>query len=151
MKKQTKQSAKKVICPYCGSRAVLRSGHEIVEKKRVDEYLYVCKRYPVCDSYVSVQIGTTLPLGTLANRELRGLRIQAHQAIDQVIKRGILKRKDVYGWMSDVLNIPQRSAHIAMLDTYRCRQVIVETGKLLAWHKSLKKLQSQEKEDLHAT
>ena len=61
-------------CPYCGSHTILRSADGIYRENARNDMLYVCKNYPVCDSYVRVQRGTKIPLGTVANRELRELR-----------------------------------------------------------------------------
>lgn len=65
-------------CPYCGSPVILRSADGIYRENANGTMLYVCKRYPVCDAYVRTHPGTSRPVGTLANRELRSLRREAH-------------------------------------------------------------------------
>lgn len=54
--------------------------------------LYICFRYPEYDAYVYTQSGTTVPLGTLANGELRPLRRQAHQQFDQLNISGMITK-----------------------------------------------------------
>lgn len=49
-------------CPYCGSHTILRSADGIYRENARNDMLYVCKNYPVCDSYVRVQRGTKIPL-----------------------------------------------------------------------------------------
>ena len=79
----SKQRHKKVIrpekCPCCGSPVVLRSADGIYKSNPHHVQLYVCSKYPVCDAYVRVIPGTTIPLGTMADKQLRYLRKRAHQ------------------------------------------------------------------------
>lgn len=76
-------------CPYCGSHTILRSADGIYRENSRNEMLYVCKNYPSCDSYVRVQRGTNIPLGTVANRELRELRAEAHRHFDKLYSTGL--------------------------------------------------------------
>ena len=93
--------------------------------------LYVCSRFPSCDSYVRVHPGTKTPMGTMANRELRILRNEAHRAFDQLHKRGLMTREDAYRWLASVLGVPMGQAHIGCLGEYYCRRVIEESEKVL--------------------
>ena len=92
--------------------------------------LYVCKNYPVCDSYVRVQPGTRIPMGTMANGELRRLRTEAHWHFDQLYKRGYMTKDDAYRWLASILCVPLNQAHIGMLGEYYCKKVIEESKKL---------------------
>ena len=73
---------KQIHCPYCGAKASLRPASAVygTATKVPDSYLYVCDRYPRCDSYVGAHKRTKEPMGTLANGDLRNKRIQAHIA-----------------------------------------------------------------------
>ena len=55
MKKKTKKAntKKQPRCPYCGSVAHLRPASEIYGDPNHPGKLYVCSRYPVCNSYVA--------------------------------------------------------------------------------------------------
>ena len=68
--------------------------------------LYVCKNYPECDAYVRVHTGTTIPVGSLANHELRTLRRTAHQYFDQLYLSGMMSKQDAYQWLADLLSAP---------------------------------------------
>ena len=81
MKKKRK---KPMRCPYCGAPVVYRSADGIYQNNKNGVMLYVCSRYPECDAYVRVQPGTAIPLGTLANGELRALRRETHQYFDKL-------------------------------------------------------------------
>ena len=88
-------------CPHCGAVAVIRPAAEIYNDDRRKDELYVCKNYPECKSYVGMHTGTRIPLGTLANGDLRNLRIKAHRRFDQIWQRGIMSRNAAYRWMAD--------------------------------------------------
>ena len=63
----------RIHCPYCGSLATLRPASAIhgLSDISAGTYLYVCRRWPTCDAYVTADRRTKQPLGTLANGELR--------------------------------------------------------------------------------
>ena len=69
----------RIHCPYCGSLATLRPASAIhgLSDISAGTYLYVCRRWPTCDAYVTADRRTKQPLGTLANGELRHKRILA--------------------------------------------------------------------------
>lgn len=83
---------KQIHCPYCGAKASLRPASAVygTATKVPDSYLYVCDRYPRCDSYVGAHKRTKEPMGTLANGDLRNKRIQAHKAFDWMWKSGLI-------------------------------------------------------------
>lgn len=130
MKKQT------IYCPYCGSKAVLRDASFIYGSKSSGGLVYVCSHYPTCDSYVGVHPGTTTPKGTLANKELRRKRIEAHRMFDQIWKLGIRSRSGAYRWMAHVFRLESQQAHIGQLDDSGCNQLILEAAKMLHKHQA---------------
>lgn len=71
-------------CPYCGSTVIYRSADGVYNENSKHVMLYVCSKFPACDSYVRVHEGTTIPVGTMANGELRALRDKAHKQFDMV-------------------------------------------------------------------
>lgn len=125
-------------CPYCGSHTILRSGDEIYRENTRGEMLYVCKNYPACDSYVRTQRDTNIPLGTVANRELRELRAEAHRQFDKLYKRGYMSKHDAYQWLGGVLGVPAKEAHIALLSVLSCNLVIREAKKQVEWYHARK-------------
>ena len=66
-----------ITCPYCHVPAQLRPASSIygIHTKDRAAKLYVCSRYPACDAYVQAHKATGLPMGTLANKELRQKRM----------------------------------------------------------------------------
>ena len=135
MKKKRAQSLAP-RCPYCGSHSVLRSADGIYRCNDKNTMLYVCSRYPACDSYVRVHPGTKIPVGTMANRELRSLRNEAHRNFDQLHKQGLMSKEDAYHWLASILAAPLGQAHIGYLGEYYCKQVIDESQKVLNLQKN---------------
>ena len=118
-------------CPYCGSPVVFRSADGIYRDNSRGMMLYVCSHYPQCDAYVRVHAGTKIPVGSLANHELRTLRRTAHRYFDQLHQSGYMSKQDAYQWLADLICAPLSEAHIGYLGEYYCRQVIEESRMLL--------------------
>ena len=144
--KKNKRTSKSMAprCPYCGSRTILRSADGIYNENRRDTMLYVCKNYPRCVAYVRVQTGTNIPLGTVANRELRALRAEAHRKFDPLYKEGYMTRTDAYVWLAGILAAPLSHAHIGYLGAYSCGIVIREAEKLLSWYRIKRQAQMKQ-------
>lgn len=94
----------KLRCPYCGSSVIYRSADGIYRDNPKHTMLYVCSRYPACDSYVRVHAGTKIPVGELANQPLRTLRRHAHHYYDQIYLSGLMSKQEAY-----VLGLPANS------------------------------------------
>lgn len=122
---------KQIHCPYCGAKASLRPASVVygAATKMTDSYLYVCDRYPKCDSYVAAHKRTKLPMGTLADGDLRNKRIQAHKAFDWMWKSGLMTKWQAYKWMQGKLALNDEQAHIAKFSEYMCDCLIVECNK----------------------
>ena len=131
MKKNKRKQSCAPRCPYCGGHSVLKSAEGIYKNNSRDTMLYVCKNYPVCDSYVRVHPGSKIPMGTMANGELRRLRHEAHKYFNQLYESGYMTKDDAYRWLAAILYAPQNQAHIGLLGEYYCRVVIEESKKLL--------------------
>lgn len=131
-------------CPYCGSPTILRSADGIYHDNSRNTKLYVCKNYPECDAYVRVHEGTNIPVGSMANHELRMLRKTAHHYFDQLYLKGIMSKQDAYQWLANLVMAPLSQAHIGYLGEYYCKQVIAESKKLLKqYSKSSKRKEAE--------
>ena len=136
MNKQKKKrkgfNADGMRCPYCGGTVQYRSADGIYQDNQKGTMLYVCSHYPECDAYVRVHAGTKIPVGSMANHELRALRRSAHEYFDQLFKSGYMTKEDAYLWLAELISAPLSEAHIGYLGEYYCRLVIEECKKLLA-------------------
>ncbi len=123
-----------VKCPYCGRNAELRSSEDIYKTNKYEpQMLWVCSGYPECDSHVRCQPGTTIPLGKLANSELRALRREAHKYFDALYEDGKMSREGAYRWLADLLCKPMQEVHISCLSDYHCKMVIGKAKEVLAF------------------
>lgn len=122
---------KQMRCNYCGSPAVIRPASQIFHNSRRSGYICVCSHYPSCNAYVGVHPGTKIPLGTLADPELRRKRVLAHQIFDRIWKSGVMNRAQAYRWLADALCLNESQTHIAQFGNYLCDRVIAESKKVL--------------------
>lgn len=121
-----KQRQFQIQCPYCGAKAVLRPasfvyGSALLEKGR---HIYLCSNWPACDAYVSAHKTSLLPMGTLANGELRHKRILAHRALSAFQKFRHMEKWAVYLWLQMQLGMSREEAHIGQFSDAQCEKVI---------------------------
>ena len=117
-----------VVCPYCNHTSELVEDSEVY-RRSYGKMVYLCRP---CNAWVGCHRGGCVPLGRLANAELRALKIQAHALFDvfwraAIEKRGWKKgraRGAAYGWLARETGIPGEECHIGMMDEERCRMVI---------------------------
>lgn len=125
-----------LICPYCDSIAVFESSTKVYKK----DYgmMYICSNYPECDAYVGVHKDTDIPLGRLADKELRVWKMKAHSVFDVLWKAKAIKMKkelgrkykkqyargEAYAWLAKELGIKKKKCHIGMMDVQMCQQVV---------------------------
>lgn len=119
-----------IKCPYCGSRAFLRPASVVYGAKAINPAApyYVCARYTACDAYVAAHKDTRMPMGTLADKNLRCKRIEAHKAFNRLWESGLMSKKQAYRWLQASLALPEQEAHIGRFSTFRCEQVIQMCG-----------------------
>lgn len=107
------------ICPYCSNPS------EYHKSKKI----YRCDP---CDAQVGVHKDTTMPLGTMANKELRAARKKAHSYFDplwryKATSQNISKmkaRKAAYDWLAKQMGLKVDDCHIGEFDLEQCQIVI---------------------------
>jgi len=104
--------------------AFLRPAKLVRCSASLEDKVYVCARYPVCDAYVTAHRDSCFPMGTLANTILRQKRREAHLALNRLWEHGYMSKKEAYRWLQVQLGLPESEAHIAHFSEYRCEQVI---------------------------
>lgn len=120
MKKQ------QIYCPYCNAPAFLRPAYTVHSVKTINSksYVYLCSRWPKCDSYVSAHQKSRQPMGTLADKTLRRKRILAHRALEQYRVQNHMEKWAVYLWLQGKLGLTETQTHIGMFSEQMCEQVI---------------------------
>jgi len=96
-----------------------------------EDYLYVCSRYPDCDSYVGAHRKSLKPLGVPAGPQLRQKRILAHQFFDQLWQSKIMEKWQAYKWMEEKFGLNSQQAHIAKFSEDMCDELIAECKQVL--------------------
>jgi hypothetical protein len=118
-------------CDYCGA-ATERVGGDVIYPHRPDLAAKVIYRCVPCGAWVGCHHGTDVPLGRLADSELRLAKQAAHAAFDPLweAKR---RREDIskskarnagYEWLAEQLGIKRRDCHLGMMDVAQCRRVV---------------------------
>lgn len=116
-------------CPYCGCDSVLKDRSEVDGSVSNGRKLYVCAQFPVCDAYVGAAPDSYEPLGTLANKALRGLRQAVHKALDPLWHgKAAVTRTQVYAIASEVLSTSQ--FHIGQADEAMCHSILEQLGEI---------------------
>lgn len=115
-------------CPYCRAESVLVTGASVYPRRPdlADRSFYMCTQ---CDAYVGTHPGTHVPLGRLANAELRAAKRSAHAAFDPLWKTGGLSRRKAYLVLAWLLQINPVRAHIGMMDEQMCCKVVEVCGR----------------------
>ena len=121
---------KPIICRYCGSPVVYTSNAEIYGREYGEGKCYLCRN---CRAFVGVHPGTDIPLGTLADEELRRYRKAAHFWFDKIWKSPtrITTRDKAYKWLSKELGLPKEETHIGMFEKEQCEKVMEISQKRL--------------------
>lgn len=108
-----------MICPFCNKQAEWCANEAIYGRNFGRSYMmYLCKP---CDAYVGCHNNTKVPLGTMANREMREWRKKAHAVIDPFWREGRHKRSKVYETISKAVGF---EFHVGSSDIEMCQRII---------------------------
>jgi len=109
-----------VICQYCNKPAMLVD--RTVVHKHGYGYVWMCEP---CDAYVGIHLNspTWKPIGTLAKKDLRGLRVKVHKVFDK-LWTDKKDRSKIYCWLSAKMGIPIRLTHISMFNNEQCEEAL---------------------------
>lgn len=125
--------AKHVTCDYCSQPAPLVTGRELYPH-RPDLWEKKFYRCTPCDAHVGCHppadgprggVGDgTVPMGRLANAELRRAKTAAHAVFDPFWQAARMRRRDAYLWLAQELGVEPAKCHIGMFDVDQCQAVI---------------------------
>ena len=114
------------LCPYCGKESKEVLGDEIYPGRRATEKSIYYECLP-CGAYVGCHKYTDRPLGTLANYELRAIRVKTHKEFDWIWnnpKLTKMNRTAAYRWLARQLGIAPNDCHIALFTEKECNKVL---------------------------
>ena len=112
-----------IHCDYCGGVVIFTSNAAIYGREYGSGKCYKCT---ACDAYVGVHNGTEIPLGRLANKELRELKKQCHNLFDLAWKGRSkrITRAEAYKRLASLLGIPARECHFGWFDKDRLTRAL---------------------------
>ena len=120
-------------CDYCGLPAELVSGMDIYPHRPDLKSLSFWQCKP-CKAHVGCHKKSNfVPLGRLADAELRKAKQKAHAAFDPLWKNKIMHRREAYAWLAKELKISIEKCHIGYFDIDMCTRVvkIIEARKTM--------------------
>lgn len=105
-------------CPFCGGPVEIAHHDDIYGRPFGDwPWAYLCKP---CDAYVGMHPFTNIPLGTLANKELRTARKNCKPAFERLHQHGRWDRSEAYRALADRMGIPVEECHFGWFDRQQC-------------------------------
>lgn len=100
-------------CNICGSDEIRKTKNDEIYGRiygRGD--IFLCDN---CRSYVGCHPDGR-PLGLLANREMRDLKVKCHSLFDPIWKNKEVPRGKLYGRLSNILKINKKDCHFGHFD-----------------------------------
>lgn len=107
-------------CRYCGAGVRLVNNAEIYGREYGDwPYAYLCGG---CRAYVGIHPQTDIPLGTLANEELRKARNSCKSAFNSLMNVSGMSRSQAYDWLAHQMEIDVAHCHWGWFEVDQCKQ-----------------------------
>lgn len=128
-----------MICPFCKQPARWVQNQEIYGRNYGKSYMiWLCKP---CDAYVGCHNNTDVPMGSMANKEMREWRKLAHSVFDPLWKKGNMTRRKAYRTLAKVFG---HEVHIGESDVETCKQII-KTIHFADWNKCQESFETSSK------
>ena len=111
-------------CDVCNSANVrlLKSRVTYSEQHADWPYRYHCRD---CGASVGCHAHTLSPLGVMASRRTRKLRVKAHKAFDPIWQTELLTRTEAYEWLAAQHGVEFDDCHIGMMTDRQLEQTIM--------------------------
>ena len=118
-----------IVCHYCKTEAQYTDSAVVYHGKSYG-MIYLC---PKCGAYVGVHKGTAIPLGILADAELRKWKKIAHDAFDQLWIDGLMSRSAAYVWLAEAMGKSIVETHIGMFRLNECEAATELCNTFAKW------------------
>lgn len=111
------------FCDVCCSTNVIYTTNDAVYGKQYGEWpwCYFCRD---CRAAVGCHPDTNTPLGKMATKRTRQMRLKAHNSFDRLWREGLYNRNKAYKWLASALQIAVEECHISWLDETQLEKVI---------------------------
>ena len=133
------QSLPQPICDYCGAQArLVRAGEEDYPYRDDHGALWLCA---ACEAWIGVFARSTrnVPLGRLANAELREWKTKLHAALEPMAAAKVRRdgctifeaRAKGFQWLAGELWIQDQKCSIHTLDVAQCKAAVEIIARFL--------------------
>lgn len=108
-------------CPHCGSKVNIEPNSTVYRGRSYGEWpwVYVCED-DECDSYVGLHPYTSIPLGTLANKQIREARKRSKAVFNQYMNEKGIGRSQAYSNLAQCMGIDVNDCHFGWFDVQQC-------------------------------
>lgn len=109
-------------CSYCNSNVVITTNDEVYGKTYGEyPWIYYCTN---CEAFVGIHPYTNIPLGTLADKQLRTARKHAKDPFNKIWQSGLTTRTEMYDKLAKYLNIEREHCHFGWFTFEQCQKLI---------------------------
>lgn len=108
-------------CPFCGGLPKYVNHADIYGGREYGSWPYALA-CASCDAYVGLHPYTHIPLGTLANKDLREARKRGKSAFIRLVDQRGWLRSEGYEWLARRLDIAIETCHWGWFDLETCGQ-----------------------------
>jgi hypothetical protein len=127
------------LCDYCGSKALLaRAGDDTYPYRENHGPLWICVP---CQAWIGIfpRSVRNVPLGRLANEQLRQLKPQVHAALEPLVAAKVRRdscnvyeaRSKAFQWLAGELGIDPKRCQLNHLDPDQCRRALEVIARFL--------------------
>lgn len=119
------------VCPYCRGGVELLHNSEVYGRTIGDwPFVYAC--IGNCEAYVGVHADTDIPLGTLADKQLRTERQKSKQSFHAAMVYKRFSRAEAYRWLASELKLPLGQTHYGWFTLEQTKRAYSITERALA-------------------
>jgi len=103
----------------CGKPVEIAHHTEVYGREYSDwPWMYRCRH---CEASVGMHPFTSIPLGTLADKQLRSLRTACKQPFELIWQSGRINRDAAYELLAKHLRLNTEQCHFGLFDTEQCK------------------------------
>lgn len=119
------------VCDICSSNSIVScTNDKVYSSKKYGEWpwIYMCND---CKSYVGMHPFTNIPLGSLANYELRMLRTQSKKVFYEYMDSTGISRTQAYVNLAKAMKMTVNECHFGWFKEDDCKRAIVALRELI--------------------
>lgn len=126
-------------CPHCGGQVGIKKNSVVYNGRTYGEWpwVYMCLNRGHCDSYVGMHPFTNIPLGTLANPEIRESRKKVKNIFYAYLDKADVSRSKGYQQLAAMMDIDKSECHFGWFDVDACDKAEKALNEMMAGKKPI--------------